>query len=1520
MKRKVFLAAILVFMASTASAIDINSTTSLRYFPDSNMEFRVDTSGNALFKGEVNISGSNGQIASFESNQITMNQPLSIESSGPLSVENGIDLTGTSTNTIDSYSSLYLKTSSGSPTDIVLDPTGVTDIDSNLTVRGDTDLSDNNLKNVNTLKLKRGIDYDPTVDSNFYIYDKNAKSRSLEIDNNQNVQIPNGNLKMSGGDINFSSKSTKTGAVLGGGSETSVEYANGLKVRTIGQTVDFKVGSGGSVYIPNGNLDMGNNDIIDTNSFYLDSNSVTSFWDGTPSSPSGRLLKIYDSGNVEIPNGNLDMNDNRIVEPSKIGESTRYSAMDSAFHDSFEDNSLNNWARVDTSTGGGATGIGTGGQVGANPIGDYLINMEGSDIIEYQSNISLSSLDDPVLTFYWACRSCDNAGGHVEVSADGGSSWTQINTLKPQENSGSGNSNLQYEVVDLSSYGGQGDIRIRFEGSPGGGDDFAVDNINIRGERGFAVKSSKTQVASRSTLVAESPVQFDAGLRDKDNAACGSNQFINGNGNCETDKDTDTNTQDEDENNEDQSLSIGSDSLSINDGSGNNVNSVTVDDSPDTIADDGTIQEGEIGQNSLDDSEVADNSLNEVSIAGNSVGASELIDNSVEDSELQDNVVDNSEIQNGDGFTVGGITSNGNLLMKGNEIRNGAISLWGLGPTSGTSIVGNLNNYFIGADHKFDVTASPSCNVGEIFDNSWSSNCRFTDSDLPASINIDFEPGGSDPTNPSNDFERLVLYFPYGRYVSDVTLKREYSGGDSNCGDGDETIETIFSSTSFSSSKKIINVPGDGQTCEYTLELSGSSNYADDIRVGSIAMYTEGDRTQSGGFVKKSGDKIYGNLDMNGNTLQNVNLESQSVNEGEINQNQLDDSELAGNFIDDSEVADNSLTEVSIAGNSVGASELIDNSVEDSELQNNVVDNSEIQNSDRFTFNSKTLMDVGSNNDAILELRKTVDSPKEYGLVMAMDGDGTDDVPLDIRTSSVGTSVGPSDTQFFVDGTGDLAINKDYNISQGVPYQLQVAGSAQIYSLVGQSSGSQCGSNEFVNGNGNCKTDTDTDTDDQNLQDVLVQGNATGGRDIDLDGGELVDSSGRITLGGSTVEVTDGKLDLSGNNLTGFFDSACGENEAVTDVYNNGTFNCGQAGGGLPSVLDINNSANQDIDLYGNNITDSTGGNITFNQSLKVYGDLWLEGSASGGGGGSQNLSEVLENGNSTLGRGIDMDGGNITDIGGLQDCGQDEFVNGNGSCEVDTNTDTDNQNLQDVLVQGNATGGRDIDLDGGNLTDSTASNVTIGKSLKVYGNIWAPEGAGLGGSQNLSEVLSNGNSTGGTDIDLDGANITDSTKGNVSVDDDLFVYGDIYGTGADLAEIYSSPQELEKGDVVAINTRKEDSVVRSSERYQETVAGVVSTNPGQTLNWNEDGYPIALAGKVPVKVTEENGEIEIGDRLVPSSTSGTAMKCETWDPLERKNKSLRRIVSHNQDCRNSAIGKALESSTGRGKILVKLE
>lgn len=72
--------------------------------------------------------------------------------------------------------------------------------------------------------------------------------------------------------------------------------------------------------------------------------------------------------------------------------------------------------------------------------------------------------------------------------------------------------------------------------------------------------------------------------------------------------------------------------------------------------------------------------------------------------------------------------------------------------------------------------------------------------------------------------------------------------------------------------------------------------------------------------------------------------------------------------------------------------------------------------------------------------------------------------------------------------------------------------------------------------------------------------------------------SGYYNLSGDTLQ---GDLNVGGNSINNFFDSACGEDQAVKDVYNNGTFVCGEAGGssGLPEVLDSNNTANQFIDM-----------------------------------------------------------------------------------------------------------------------------------------------------------------------------------------------------------------------------------------------------------------------------------------------------------------------------------------------------
>lgn len=99
-------------------------------------------------------------------------------------------------------------------------------------------------------------------------------------------------------------------------------------------------------------------------------------------------------------------------------------------------------------------------------------------------------------------------------------------------------------------------------------------------------------------------------------------------------------------------------------------------------------------------------------------------------------------------------------------------------------------------------------------------------------------------------------------------------------------------------------------------------------------------------------------------------------------------------------------------------------------------------------------------------------------------------------------------------------------------------------------------------------------------------------------------------------------------------------------------------------------------------------------------------------------------------------------------------------------------------------------------------------------------------------------------------------------------------GGGADLAEYYSSPDQLDLAEVVSIDPAKSASVKRSDKPYQKDILGVVATQPGIILGENTgQSYPIALVGRVPVRVTLENGQIKTGDFLTSSSTPGHAIK-----------------------------------------------
>ncbi|MDD5696401.1 MAG: hypothetical protein PHO90_00310 [Candidatus Pacebacteria bacterium] len=101
------------------------------------------------------------------------------------------------------------------------------------------------------------------------------------------------------------------------------------------------------------------------------------------------------------------------------------------------------------------------------------------------------------------------------------------------------------------------------------------------------------------------------------------------------------------------------------------------------------------------------------------------------------------------------------------------------------------------------------------------------------------------------------------------------------------------------------------------------------------------------------------------------------------------------------------------------------------------------------------------------------------------------------------------------------------------------------------------------------------------------------------------------------------------------------------------------------------------------------------------------------------------------------------------------------------------------------------------------------------------------------------------------------------------------YTPAADVAENYRVEDEsIGGGDVVCLNGTPL-TIEKCSGAYQSNLIGVVSTRPALVMAADlEKSRSVALAGRVPVKISSENGSIEIGDPLTSaSSTLGAAMK-----------------------------------------------
>jgi hypothetical protein len=219
-----------------------------------------------------------------------------------------------------------------------------------------------------------------------------------------------------------------------------------------------------------------------------------------------------------------------------------------------------------------------------------------------------------------------------------------------------------------------------------------------------------------------------------------------------------------------------------------------------------------------------------------------------------------------------------------------------------------------------------------------------------------------------------------------------------------------------------------------------------------------------------------------------------------------------------------------------------------------------------------------------------------------------------------------------------------------------------------------------------------------------------------------------------------------------------------------------------------------------------------------------------------------------------------------------DNLTTGSSNIFIGYDIDATSTNATGTLNIGNLLFGTGLDGRGSTLS---SGNIGVGTTspaakLTVTGAICASQGAG-----SASAACS-------------------TTAGTITAS--------VFNTAnADLAERYKvSDLTLEAGEVVSLDETATFTVKRAT--LGSSVIGIISTEPGFLIgSTNLDDAvtrPVALAGRVPVKFSDENGGVKIGDNLTVSKTKpGFAMKAGSTT--------------------TAIIGTALENKTEVGTVTV---
>ena len=252
--------------------------------------------------------------------------------------------------------------------------------------------------------------------------------------------------------------------------------------------------------------------------------------------------------------------------------------------------------------------------------------------------------------------------------------------------------------------------------------------------------------------------------------------------------------------------------------------------------------------------------------------------------------------------------------------------------------------------------------------------------------------------------------------------------------------------------------------------------------------------------------------------------------------------------------------------------------------------------------------------------------------------------------------------------------------------------------------------------------------------------------------------------------------------------------------------------------------------------------------------------------GGHETLKTDLSNlGTTALNASLLVDTDNAYDLGSGSAGLRNVFISGNLTVSGTTTTvDTTNTAVKDTLLELNS------GVSGANSAD-VGLFINRGSSANVS-FIWDES------ADEFAFATTSGE---------DG-----TTSGNVTIDSYANIHANVAtltataARYADLAEMYASDEEIEAGTIV--HFAGEGKVAPCPKENCKSVAGIVSTDPAHLMNADQEGVALALAGRVPCKVT---GIVNAGDLMV-SAGNGMAM-------------------ANNDASVGTIIGKAIEANDG---------